>query len=158
VVRDPRRQDIGREGFWFLNVVRLAQVQQKLGLTVDHFGDAIEVPAQCGAQPLRHGSEASVVVAALDTDVVLGPGLREQPLKACDVLVREAKLRGVLPHVIGRGPVEWLALAVFVGQPGRRGWHFLLSSGHLKYFARPNSTLLDVFFFQLCKTELDFFG
>jgi len=33
----------------------------------------------------------------------------------------------------------------------------LLSSGHLKYFARPNSTLLDVFFFQLCKTELDFF-
>ena len=46
---------------------------------------------------------------ALDTDVVLGPGLREQPLKACDVLVREAKLKGVLPHVIGRGPVEWLA-------------------------------------------------
>jgi len=36
----------GREGFWFLNVVRLAQMQQKLGLTVDHFGDAIESVSQ----------------------------------------------------------------------------------------------------------------
>ena len=135
--------------------MRRAQVEQKPGLAVDHFQFAIEAHAQCGAQPLRHGSEASVVVAALDPDVVLAPGLREQGLEACEVLGREADLRAVLPHILGRGLIEGLTLAVFLGLSGRRGWHFLLSSGDLKYCARPNSTLLDRFFFVIVICSVD---